>query len=212
MTSLLEAFAIACRDAGTRATAADVEGAGMDLLRRWSAPSRGYHDRDHLVEVLERLDEIGDAAATAPTTRLAAWFHDAVYEGRPGQDEADSAELARRELVAVGAPDDVADRVAALVLVTAGHDAGDDAHAQALCDADLAVLAAGRERYAAYVAGVRSEYAHVPDDDFRAGRAAVLADLLGREDLFRTAHGRRHWDAAARANLTRELAELGGPL
>jgi predicted metal-dependent HD superfamily phosphohydrolase len=52
---------------------------------------------------------------------------------------------------------------------------------------------------------VRREYAHVADDDFRAGRAAVLGDLLAKPHLFHTAHGRAAWEAPARANVTREL-------
>jgi predicted metal-dependent HD superfamily phosphohydrolase len=55
---------------------------------------------------------------------------------------------------------------------------------------------------------VRQEYAHVPDDLFRAGRAAVLAALLAAPALFRTAAGRRRWEHAARANVEAELAQL----
>ena len=59
------------------------------------------------------------------------------------------------------------------------------------------------------MAGVRRDYAHVPDADFTSGRAAVLHDLAGRDRLFHTAYGREHWEPAARANLARELATLG---
>ena len=201
---LLADFVRACREAGATASDDELEDAGTTLLRRWSEPARGYHDVLHLTEVLTRLDEIGERAAV---TRLAAWFHDAVYEGLPGQDERDSAELAMRSLATLGVPPVSAAEVAALVLVTADH-VPRDPHGAALCDADLAVLASPPERHAAYVAGVRREYSHVDDDAFRAGRAAVLADLLGREHLFSTDHGRRHWDAAARANLAAELAHL----
>jgi len=201
---LLAEFVRACREAGATAPDDDLQGAGTSLLERWSSPRRGYHDVLHLTEVLERLDVVGEHAAA---TRLAAWFHDAVYEGRPGQDERDSADLAVTELTALGIPPETADRVASLVLVTADHEPDDD-HGEALCDADLAVLASGHERYAAYVAGVRREYSHVDTDTFRAARAAVLADLLGREHLFRTDHGRRHWDARARVNLAAELTHL----
>ena len=78
-----------------------------------------------------------------------------------------------------------------------------------LCDADLAILAAAPERYAEYIADVRREYAHVPDDLFRPGRAAVLGDLLAKPTLFHTAYARREWEARARANVERELASLG---
>ena len=55
---------------------------------------------------------------------------------------------------------------------------------------------------------MRTDFAHVSDEDFRAGRAAVLADLATSPSLFRTARGRELWEERARANLARELEEL----
>jgi predicted metal-dependent HD superfamily phosphohydrolase len=47
----------------------------------------------------------------------------------------------------------------------------------------------------------------VPDDAFRAGRAAVLRGLLALPSLFHLpAH--REWEPLARANMTAELADL----
>lgn len=77
-----------------------------------------------------------------------------------------------------------------------------------LSDADLGILAAGPTRYAAYVAGVRQDFAALPESDFRVGRLAVLEDLVSRATLFHTDHANRHWDTAARANLPREIASL----
>ena len=213
MEHLLPRWTASASRAGVTASAADVEGAGMDLLRRWSEPHRGYHDVRHLAEVLDRLAELDDAGeAVLVEAELAAWFHDAVYAGRPGQDERDSADLARSALQALGAPQATAVRVAELVLVTASHrpDQGDRA-AVLLCDADLAVLAAGPERYAAYVAGVRLEYASLDDATFAAGRAAVLRNLLDRPALYVSAAARERWEAAARTNVTAELERLTSP-
>ena len=65
--------------------------------------------------------------------------------------------------------------VARLVRLTETHTPDDaDANGCALSDADLGILAAPRERYDEYVAAVRREYAHLPDDVFSAGRAEVL--------------------------------------
>jgi predicted metal-dependent HD superfamily phosphohydrolase len=142
---------------------------------------------------------------------LAAWFHDAVYDGSPDAEER-SAQLAERELTAAGCAEALVAEVARLVRLTAGHDPEPgDARGAVLCDADLAILAAPPERYAEYVAGVRREYAQLDDATFRAGRAAVLRDLGGRERLFRTATGRQLWEDAARANIEAELRELTPP-
>jgi predicted metal-dependent HD superfamily phosphohydrolase len=99
--------------------------------------------------------------------------------------------------------------VARLVRMTAHHRPDDDdAAGSALSDADLGILAAPPQRYAAYVAGVRADFAHVGDDDFRAGRAAVLTDLASKPSLFHTPQGRELWEQRARDNLARELEEL----
>ena len=213
MEYLLPRWTASAGRVGVSAPAADVEGAGMDLLRRWSEPHRGYHDVRHLAEVLDRLAELDDAGERVPVeAEPAAWFHDAVYAGRPGQDERDSADLARAALLALGAPPATAARVAELVLVTATHrPAPDDRAAVLLCDADLAVLAAGPERYAEYVAGVRREYAALDDATFAAGRSAVLRNLLDRPALFGSAAARGRWEAAARTNVAAELERLTSP-
>jgi predicted metal-dependent HD superfamily phosphohydrolase len=177
------------------------------LLEAYADPTRGYHDTLHLSEVLDRLDDLDSAGAgfDPVVTGLAAWFHDSVYDGERDAEER-SAVWAEEALA--GTP--YAAEVARLVRLTGTHDPGpDDLAGQALCDADLGILATARERYDAYVAGVRREYAFLDDADFDAGRAAVLRDLAARERLFHTAYGREHWEPAARANLARELAGLG---
>ena len=45
---------------------------------------------------------------------------------------------------------------------------------------------------------------------FAAGRADVLKGLAAKPQLFHTTYAREHWEAAARANLERELAGLTG--
>ncbi|GAA1476713.1 hypothetical protein GCM10009623_11590 [Nocardioides aestuarii] len=186
-----------------------------DLAARWPLPDhdslrdellaaygtgRGYHDLRHLAEVLDRLDDLG---CDDDVVRLAAWFHDAVYEGRPG-DEERSAQWAERAL-----PADLGPAVARLVRVTERHDpAADDEPGRLLCDADLAILAAPADRYADYAADVRADFAHVSDADFVAGRGAILAELLSRPALFATQRARDLWEDAARDNVAAELARL----
>jgi predicted metal-dependent HD superfamily phosphohydrolase len=200
MTDLAERWPLAER--------ADIRDA---LLAAYDDSSRGYHDSLHLTEVLGRLDELATQGATFDrrAVELAAWFHDAVYDPRRDDNEEQSALLAERMLSGTD-PDriDIAE-VARLVRLTATHDpdAG-DAAGELLCDADLAVLAGDMASYEAYTEGVRAEYAHVSDDDFRRGRAAVLEQLLAMPTLFRTSVGRARWETRARDNLTVELARL----
>jgi len=182
---------------------------GDALEAAYADPSRHYHDTRHLTEVLARLDELATAGVAfdhTPVT-LAAWFHDAVYDGERDAEERSSA-WAEDALAPVCPPDVVAE-VARLVRMTEHHDpAEDDAGGCALSDADLGILAAGTDRYDEYAAAVQAEYGHLSADEFRLGRAQVLRNLLEREWLFQTTYARREWEASARANLGRELAAL----
>ncbi|MCW2714528.1 MAG: metal-dependent phosphohydrolase [Frankiales bacterium] len=189
--------------------AEDVVLAGQQLLERYAEPSRRYHDLRHLAEVLDALRLLAGAEVPAPVL-LAAYWHDAVYSGRAGDDEERSAELADLVLTGLGRSPEEVGEVVRLVLLTRTHDPEQaDAAGALLCDADLAVLASPPDRYRSYVTGVRQEYAHLSDEAFRAGRAGVLRVLDRHEHLFRTPEGRRRWEARARQNLRSELDELG---
>jgi predicted metal-dependent HD superfamily phosphohydrolase len=177
-------------------------------LAAYADPTRGYHDTRHLTEVLDRLDELAGAGASFDRlpVELAAWFHDAVYDGRPDAEKR-SAHWAE-EVLAAHEPRQLAE-VTRLVRLTETHrPADDDPNGCVLSDADLAILAAPPRRYQEYVADVRREYADVSDDDFRTGRTAILADLLAKPHLFHTAHAREHWEPVARSNVESELARL----
>jgi len=177
------------------------------LLAAYSADTRRYHDVRHLAEVVDRLHELTDDPGVA--LLLAAWFHDAVYDGGPDLEER-SAQLAETALTG-RVPDAIVAEVARLVRLTASHrpDPG-DLLGERLCDADLAILAAPPARYEEYAAAVRAEHADVPDHLFRVGRAAVLGDLLAKETLFHTGYAREAWEQAARANVEAELSRLTG--
>ena len=211
VTSLVERWVDAARGAGATAGDDDLAAAGGYLLGRWSEPQRQYHDVGHLNAVLDVVDRLAGLAPHPDRVRLAAWMHDAVYDPRALGDanERDSAEFAAGLLATLGVPDDVAADVARLVGLTAGHATTDgDADGELLCDADLAILAGDDERYADYTAAIRREYAHVPDDAFRAGREQVLRALLELPSIYRLEPLRAAWEQKARANLTRELGEL----
>ncbi|MFD4142932.1 hypothetical protein [Streptomyces sp. NPDC058572] len=180
-----------------------------NLLARWAEPQRRYHTTDHLIAVLDHIDTLAPHAADPDLVRLAAWFHDAVYLPDRSENEERSARLAERGLPEAGLSPAATAEVARLVRLTITHaPAGDDTNGQVLCDADLAILAAPPEPYAAYTAAVREEYGFVPEDAFRAGRAAVLRQLLELPRLFHTPYGEREWETRARANLEAELAQL----
>ena len=120
-----------------------------DLLQRWAEPHRSYHTPVHLLHCLESIDTLAALTGTPASVevRLAAWFHDCVYEGVSGKDEEASAEVAQEALGG-----HLGEEVARLVLLTRDHVVKSGEHAGALLvDADLAILAAPRPRYRRYV-------------------------------------------------------------
>lgn len=190
-------------------TAPDPAPYGAELLDRWAEPQRRYHTLDHLVAVLARTTELTAYAADPDTVALAAWFHDVVYRPERSENEERSANLAERALPEAGLSATRTAEVARLVRLTVTHDPADgDRNGEVLCDADLAVLAGDPANYAAYAAAVRAEYAFVPDDAFRSGRADILRRLLDLPTLFRTPYGQEQWEAVARRNLATELELL----
>lgn len=180
-----------------------------DLLAAYADPERHYHDTRHLIEVLERLDELAEAGERfeqVPVV-LAAWFHDSVYDGERDAEERSAAWA--EDTLPFHCEQELSDEVARLVRLTEMHaPAPEDANGCALSDADLAILAAPASRYAEYAAAVRREYGHLDDSEFRTGRAQVIETLLAKQPLFRTDYARTHWEQPARANLARELSQL----
>lgn len=211
MMVALSRFTEAARALGATAAAADLEAAAEGVLAQWRSAERCYHNEQHLSEVLGELDELGSASAAV---ELAAWFHDVVYTGEPGEDELASGRYAAEMLLRLGAPVAASERVVELVLVTADHapPPGDD-EAAALCDADLRILASSATRYAEYAAAVRREYSHVPKATFNRVRADLLQGLLKRttpdaaSPLYSAATPST-WTEQAISNLTREVAQL----
>ncbi len=181
---------------------------GQRLLEAYGEPHRHYHDLRHLDECLGMVDSMpGLADDDRLAAELALWFHDVVYDPRAPDNEARSADRARAWLALARVA--LADRVAALVEMTAGHlaDPGDDA-ATAVADADLAILGSAPERYREYAEAIRREYAHLVDDDFATGRTRVLQALAARDPIYLRPDVRAAREARARENIGAELARL----
>ena len=178
------------------------------LVAAYSEPHRHYHTLQHLRACLAHLDAAATLAQHPAEVELGLWFHDAVYDPRLGDNEERSAEWAWRSILAAGCDEEVAQRVQRLVLATKGHDASDDPDARLLLDIDLAILGAAPARFDEYEQQIRAEYAHVPDAQFRTGRAAVLSAFLERPRIYLTSAFHDALEHRARENLGRSLADL----
>jgi predicted metal-dependent HD superfamily phosphohydrolase len=181
------------------------------LLARHREKQRRYHTAAHVAWVIRHVEELG---VVEPVDHLdevvaAAFYHDAIYEPTHPANERASARLARRDLATLGWSDDRTERVGVMIEATAHQSpdapSGDTA---ILLDADLAILAADPAAYSDYVSGVRAEYRHVDDDEWRTGRTSVLQGFIDHTSIYSTPTARERWERRARANIAAELAAL----
>ncbi|TKT75500.1 hypothetical protein XW59_019500 [Aquamicrobium sp. LC103] len=183
----------------------------------YRAPERHYHGTAHVEALLalarERRDELSDAGAV----EAAIWFHDAIYDSRRNDNEARSAEFARQRLRDTCEAARL-ERIALMIEATATHEVPDLSDASARSDAaffldmDLAILGASPEAFRAYEEATRKEYAWVGEDDWIAGRSAVLRRFAGREHIYFTEPFRLRCERQARENIAgslRRLEEVG---
>lgn len=177
------------------------------ICRRYGEAHRHYHGFAHLEDLLT----LAAAREWEDPLRVQAviWWHDLIYDPWRRDNEARSAAQAGRDLRAWRLPSGTCDWVERVILATATHQP-QTGHLDELAflDLDLAVLAWPAAAYDAYAQAIRREYRHVPGLLYRRGRRQVLAGFLDRPFLYHTEAGRRDWEAAARANLQREISRL----
>jgi predicted metal-dependent HD superfamily phosphohydrolase len=181
-----------------------------EVLRAYQEPHRHYHGVEHLRDCLEQLDGAPATGEARDLGETALWFHDAVYVPHATDNEARSAVWAARALAQAGAAEARAGEVARLVRLTDHTRAAEDPVGALVCDTDLSILGRPPAEFAEYERRIRAEHAQVPEPSYRLGRAMVLAGLLGRDPLYRSDHFRGRYEAAARRNLKRSIASLGG--
>ncbi|WFU15624.1 phosphohydrolase [Bradyrhizobium sp. CB3481] len=176
-----------------------------DLIAAYTAPGRHYHNLAHIEDCLAALARIDDVSAREREilTEAICW-HDIVYDATRADNEERSAELAEQHVRA-----DIAAEVGRLICLTKTHDVkpGDRLGA-ILISIDLSILGSEPARYDAYAAAIRQEFIHVPEADYRAGRAKVLGHFAARPVIFPDPAFAAKYDQKARANLARELASL----
>ena len=182
-----------------------------ELAAAYSAPDRHYHNLAHIADCLRRADDVRIFLTDFRAVATALFFHDAVYDPTRSDNEERSADLAENRLRGLREPEPFIATVRDLILDTrhvTSPATGDGRH---VVDIDLAILGAPPAEFDAYEHAIRLEYAHVPDDAFRRGRARILRSFLDRPRIYGTDHFRDLYEAPTRANLARSLAALTTP-
>ncbi len=174
---------------------------------------RYYHNDTHISEGLMEYTRIHRIMRLSPTNRLLLFlmwlFHDAVNDPEANDNESQSAimfvQFARHELKLSKALVRMGIRG---ILATDHKIAPSDELSQILCDIDLVRLACPWDEFERHTANLRLEKAHLNDDQFRVWQITTLRMFLDRQSIYLTDDFRTRYEAPARTNLTRALAEL----
>ena len=186
-----------------------------ELADLYRAAGRHYHGLAHIEALLALAAEYRTALSDPEAVEAAIWFHDAIYDSRAKDNEAQSAGLARQKLA--GRTDGTRiDRIATMIEATATHGVpalADPDHvrdAALLLDMDLSILGAEPDVFDTYEQAVRREYDWVDEPAWRAGRGAVLNNFLARPHIFHTPEFQDRFEAQARENMARSMKRLAG--
>ncbi len=178
----------------------------------YASPGRRYHSFQHIRACLELAIQIPfDRPECA---LLALLLHDAIYVAGRKDNEELSAKFAGDLLTSESRLEsaDIA-AVQRMIRLTADHASdggGMSLDEKRVLDIDMSVLGGSWHQYLAYCGGVFSEFcpAVVDEAQFRAGRRAFLERQLARPRIFLMPEFRATFEAAARANIRRELDEV----
>jgi predicted metal-dependent HD superfamily phosphohydrolase len=180
------------------------------ISEAYGEKQRAYHNAEHIAECLEELRKVPAAASggSRDEVEMALWLHDVVYDPKRTDNEEQSAAFAREICREGKLPEELAQRVEELILVTKHNGAPADADGDLVVDIDLSILGKPTERFWRYERDVRTEYAFVPEEVFRLKRAEILETFLRRESIYHASAFRERYEKKARENLRASIARL----
>lgn len=185
-----------------------------EICSRYGEEHRSYHGLAHPALLLDALNLVRQHrpkwfahAEQDLTIELAIWTHDIVYDPQASDNEKRSALRAIALAQELGLPKKVGEQAGKLVIATEHIEAPQGLAAQIVVDLDLSPLAAPWNVFAQNSLDIRTEYAHLSDDDFKRGRRNFLLGMLERPRIFSTDYYLQKSEAAAQANLKRSPRE-----
>jgi predicted metal-dependent HD superfamily phosphohydrolase len=179
------------------------------LVQKYSQKHRFYHNLSHVNSLLSAAEDFKEKFADDRSVKLAIWFHDAVYEPKRTDNEAESARFAAASLEKLEMPEKLIERIGRMILATEKHNAETmDFDGKLFLDLDLGILGADEKIYGEYKRAIRREYSFVPFFLYRRSRRRILENFLSREFLYFTKEMREKCEKRARQNIANEIKEL----
>lgn len=178
------------------------------LTWRYSEIQRSYHTIVHIDQCLNEFEQVRQLANNPDAVEFALWYHDAIYNPRGEDNEEASADLAAEVIRNVGLPDSFGQLVANLIMASKHNVVSTDSDTQLFVDIDLSILGQDEDYFDEYELRIRHEYDFVSDEKFIAGRSVILKSFLDRPNIYSTEYFRKKYEAQARLNIARSLAQL----
>lgn len=198
-----------------RGTTPQVEGAWRIIHGSYNERHRLYHTLRHIDYCLNKYEEYRAHEAISkhgafPETELAIWLHDLRYDTHRDDNEQESSLWACVLLKSLLLDDVVCTHVAHLICQTKhGKPACMlEQEGQIVLDVDLAGFAKPYNEFIKDTQRIRLEYDWAPKGDFCEKRSEILQGFLDRPRIYQTDYFYNKYEAQARENLKRAIAEL----
>lgn len=196
------------RDVVSRcAPEADADKPYATVEQQYSEPHRRYHTLDHIRYCLSQLDRVRHLASDPDAIELALWFHDIIYDPTANDNELRSARLFK-SLLGGYMSDERAGRVYRLIIVTEYPSEPDDGDEKLMVDIDLSSFALPWEEFMRDTHAIRSEFAHLPEERFVAGKLKFLNAMLARSRFYLSDYFHDRLEERARSNIERHIRDI----
>lgn len=187
----------------------DINDIFEEIIARYSESHRHYHGLDHILDCLEKLDQVRHFANRPLVLEMAIWTHDIVYDARPNaNNEERSADLSNKLLTKLHLDPIFIAEVRERIMPTKHTYIPTGRDDCLIVDIDLASLALPPEEFDEMSEKIRQEY-NIPVDIFRIGRAEFFKKLLeSRPSIYLTEYFKTRYEVQAQENLKRVTAVL----
>lgn len=188
-------------------TASDSLRAWQQIVLKYSAPNRHYHDQGHIIHCLSQFDAAASLVDNRDAVEMAIWFHDIILEPGRADNEKRSA-LLFRKLAAGCLSDDLVTRVSSLVEATTHQQAPHNPDEAVLLDIDLSSLGLPWEQYLKDTNDLLEESAGYPDEASCCPNLKFLRKLMEKERIYHTDFFHACCEARSRENIQRYIDKL----
>jgi predicted metal-dependent HD superfamily phosphohydrolase len=175
-----------------------------DIFTRYAEDWRVYHNSDHLLHVLNELDQYPDEKP--PEVLMALLYHDSVYIPLRHDNEIKSAELARRSLTKYKFLD--IERIVDAIMATEHRHQTHGEINSLVCDIDLSPLGKETTEFEKDSLNIEQEYGIKGDEKKEHHRSNILLKFLSFPKIFLNDYFFEKYEKQTTKNLQLEIDRL----